>query len=129
MAAKSAEIDFSVLLNKADLLGLEAAYLRLADVISLQVPVISLSALDIGQTNLLLKPVLADKTTLLLGQSGMGKSSLLNALIPNAMAATNEFSSALGAGKHTTTHTRLYDLPFGGHLIDSPGFQAFGLQH
>ena len=72
----------------------------------------------------------AGKTNLLLGQSGMGKSTLLNALVPEAAAPTREHSTALDMGKHTTTSTRLYHLPDpGGDLIDSPGFQAFGLQH
>ena len=60
----------------------------------------------------------------------MGKSTLLNVLVPDADAATREYSSALDMGRHTTTSTRLYHLPApGGDLIDSPGFQAFGLQH
>src|SRR3546814_3769632 len=63
------------------------------------------------------------------GQSGMGKSTLLNVLVPQAQAHTQEHSQALGTGKHTTTSTRLYHLPGGGELIDSPGFQAFGLYH
>lgn len=69
------------------------------------------------------------QATLLLGQSGMGKSSLVNLLMPEAQAATREISTALKTGKHTTTLTRLYTLPTGGVLIDSPGFQEFGLQH
>ena len=77
-----------------------------------------------------LAPRLAGHTSLLLGQSGMGKSTLLNALVPDAAAPTREHSTALDMGKHTTTSTRLYHLPApGGDLIDSPGFQAFGLQH
>ncbi|HKT94524.1 MAG TPA: ribosome small subunit-dependent GTPase A [Paraburkholderia sp.] len=72
--------------------------------------------------------------TILLGQSGMGKSTLVNLLIPNAEAATREISTALNSGRHTTTFTRLYTLPDGGSenggaLIDSPGFQEFGLYH
>jgi ribosome biogenesis GTPase len=59
----------------------------------------------------------------------MGKSTLLNTLVPGAQAATQAHSEALGTGRHTTTQTRLYTLPGGGDLIDSPGFQAFGLQH
>ena len=60
----------------------------------------------------------------------MGKSTLLNSLVPDALAHTQEHSQALGAGKHTTTSTRLYHLPGNvGDLIDSPGFQAFGLYH
>jgi ribosome biogenesis GTPase len=75
-------------------------------------------------------PLLKGKTSLLLGQSAMGKSTLLNTLVPLALAATQTHSVALGAGKHTTTSTRLYHLPEqGGDLIDSPGFQGFGLLH
>lgn len=76
-----------------------------------------------------LQPLLADKTSLILGQSGMGKSTLINLLIPDAQAATNEISIALNAGKHTTTHTQMHLGPDGMRLIDSPGFQAFGLHH
>ncbi len=59
----------------------------------------------------------------------MGKSTLVNILVPNAEVATREISSALNSGRHTTTFTRLYPLPGGGALIDSPGFQEFGLHH
>jgi ribosome biogenesis GTPase / thiamine phosphate phosphatase len=77
-----------------------------------------------------LMPFMTGKTSLLLGQSAMGKSTILNALVPNARALTQEHSVALGAGKHTTTTTRLYHLPnSAGDIIDSPGVQAFGLAH
>jgi ribosome biogenesis GTPase len=64
----------------------------------------------------------------------MGKSTLVNLLIPDAEVATREISTALNSGRHTTTFTRLYPLPDsadgeGGALIDSPGFQEFGLHH
>jgi ribosome biogenesis GTPase len=72
---------------------------------------------------------LHDHATLLLGQSGMGKSTLVNLIVPDADAATREISTALNSGRHTTTFTRLYPLPGGGALIDSPGFQEFGLYH
>ncbi len=72
-------------------------------------------------------------STILLGQSGMGKSTLVNLLVPDAEAATREISTALNSGRHTTTFTRLYRLPgdgsASGALIDSPGFQEFGLYH
>ncbi len=123
-----------VLLNKIDRpAGLPAARARLEPVAALDVPILELSARDAGATRAALAPRLAERTSLLLGQSGMGKSTLLNALVPGASAATQEHSQALGAGKHTTTSTRLYHVPAGiatgADLIDSPGFQAFGLQH
>jgi len=132
--AFNAGIDPVVILNKADRsAGLDTARRKLAAVAALEVPVLELSARDGAATRQALAPRLAGRTSLLLGQSGMGKSTLLNALVPDAAAATQEHSQALGAGKHTTTSTRLYHVPAdvaaGADLIDSPGFQAFGLQH
>lgn len=77
-----------------------------------------------------LKQALASRRTVLLGQSGMGKSTLLNALIPSASQQTSEISQALDAGRHTTTFSRAFVLPDGpGWLIDTPGFQKFELHH
>jgi ribosome biogenesis GTPase len=59
----------------------------------------------------------------------MGKSTLVNALVPEARAATREISAALDSGKHTTTHAALYHLDAESQLIDSPGLQEFGLGH
>jgi ribosome biogenesis GTPase len=59
----------------------------------------------------------------------MGKSTLLNLLVPDAQARTREISTALGSGKHTTTATRMYRLNVNSTLVDSPGFQEFGLHH
>jgi ribosome biogenesis GTPase len=59
----------------------------------------------------------------------MGKSSLINLLVPDADIATREISAALDSGKHTTTFTRLYALDPDTAIIDSPGFQEFGLYH
>jgi len=74
--------------------------------------------------------VLAGQVTLLLGASGVGKSTLINAIVPDAAAQVGEVSQALNAGRHTTTTTSWYWLD-GKHdaaVLDSPGFQEFGLQ-
>lgn len=128
--AWSADIEPVIVLNKIDLEeGLAEARARLAPIAALGVTVVEVSARDPEGARLSLVPHLTDRTSLLLGQSGMGKSTLLNLLVPEAYAPTREHSMALDMGKHTTTSTRLYHLPEGGNLIDSPGFQAFGLQH
>jgi len=80
----------------------------------------------------ILQPLMAGQSSILIGQSGMGKSSLINLLVPDADIAVREISAALDTGKHTTTFTRLYQLPelgAGSAIIDSPGFQEFGLYH
>lgn len=73
-----------------------------------------------------LKDILRRKTTLLAGHSGVGKSTLLNLLIPDAHARTAEISEAHGTGMHTTTFSELFELPEGGALIDIPGIKGFG---
>ena len=69
---------------------------------------------------------MAGNTSLLAGHSGVGKSTLLNALIPGANVKTAAISEAHGAGMHTTTFSELRDLPFGGCVIDIPGIKGFG---
>lgn len=76
-----------------------------------------------------LESMLKDKTTVIMGQSGMGKSSLLNALIPGINAQTREISQALQTGKHTTTAGLVAQRDERTWLIDTPGFQRFGLNH
>jgi len=80
------------------------------------------------QTNVdTLKASLNDKTHIFLGQSGVGKSSLINELIPDLNLRVNEISVKSKLGKHTTTNTTLYHIPSGGDLIDSPGIREFQL--
>lgn len=66
-------------------------------------------------------------TSVFVGQSGTGKSSLVNAIMPDSAAKTGEISAASGLGRHTTSTARLYHLPTGGHIIDSPGVRDFRL--
>lgn len=71
--------------------------------------------------------LLKDKTTLISGHSGVGKSSLINYLFPELSLRTKEVSGWSGKGMHTTTFAEMFDLPFGGALIDTPGIREFGL--
>lgn len=73
--------------------------------------------------------LLENKTTLLSGHSGVGKSSLLNLLLPNRDLRTGEVSGWSGKGMHTTTFAEMFDLPGGGKVIDTPGVREFGLVH
>ena len=76
-----------------------------------------------------LKEQLVNKSHIFLGQSGVGKSSLINSLIPDLELRVNEISSKSKLGKHTTTNTTIYHIPSGGDLIDSPGVREFQLEN
>ena len=126
-AAEHQRLALVIALNKADLAGESTSAMdRLTLYSDLGYRVVPLSAKhDVSP----LRSVLAGQVSALVGQSGMGKSTIINALIPGAAAATAEFSTALDSGRHTTTHARLYHLDTNSDLIDSPGMQEFGLHH
>ena len=127
VAAYSQQLETLIVLNKCDLAAQAAtARAQLAPYRAIGYRVLELSAKK-NATPLL--PYLQGHASVLVGQSGMGKSTLINSLLPDAHAATREISSALDSGKHTTTHARLYHLNADSHLIDCPGVQAFGLHH
>ena len=131
VAAEAAGIDAHLILNKVDVNDeLPRARQRIGVYGSLGYPVHELSARAQPEHAVeVLMPLLEGQSSIFIGQSGMGKSSLINLLVPDADIATREISAALDTGKHTTTFTRLYRLPNGGSVIDSPGFQEFGLYH
>lgn len=125
-AAEHAEIGAAIALNKTDLPEAEAASAVLEPYRGLGYRVISLSAKrDLTPLATLLK----DQVSVLVGQSGMGKSTIINGLVPDAAARVAEISEALGSGRHTTTHAELYRLDATTGIIDSPGLQEFGLAH
>ena len=130
VAAETEGIRTLIVLNKIDLTEhLKDARQRLAPLAALGYRVIELAA---RQDTAPLLPHLSGELSVLVGQSGMGKSTLINTLIPGTAAATREISDALDSGKHTTTHARLYHLDKnqpGSAIIDSPGLQEFGLSH
>ena len=127
VAADSQNISALIVLNKFDLEAESAqAIERLKLYTSLGYRVLPMSAKrDVSP----LRPQLQGQVSVLVGQSGMGKSTIINALIPGTDAVTSEVSTAMDSGRHTTTHARLYHLDPESGLIDSPGMQEFGLHH
>ena len=127
IAAEDQGLKSLILLNKADMMEPTGAALRLLDLYSrLGYLVLALSA---KQDATPLVSLLEGQTSVFVGQSGMGKSTLINALIPEASRETGEISIALDSGRHTTTHARLFHLSENSHIVDSPGLQEFGLHH
>jgi ribosome biogenesis GTPase len=131
VAADAAGIEAHLILNKTDVAELLPRARERAQVYTrLGYPLHELSArADPEHAVATLMPLLEGQSSIFIGQSGMGKSSLINLLVPDADIAVREISAALDTGKHTTTFTRLYWLPGGAAIIDSPGFQEFGLYH
>jgi ribosome biogenesis GTPase len=122
LAAEAEAIAAFVVLNKIDLPEHAAARERLERIVRLGYPLVEVSAKADASP---LSAQLAGHTRLLIGQSRMGKSTLVNALVPDAATATAEYSEALDSGRHTTTYTRLYRIDANSALIDSPGLQEF----
>jgi ribosome biogenesis GTPase len=131
VAAEAAGIKAHILLNKTDVTeALSKTRRRVALYAELGYPVHEVSARTAPDAaRALLMPLLDGQSTILIGQSGMGKSSLINLLVPDADIKVREISAALDTGKHTTTFTRLYRIDEQTAVIDSPGFQEFGLYH
>ncbi|MDF7670660.1 small ribosomal subunit biogenesis GTPase RsgA [Orbaceae bacterium ESL0721] len=132
VACEATQIDPVIVLNKVDLLTPEQLrdiqqQLEIYTEIGYQVLMISCQT---EQGVAQLQAILLDKVSILVGQSGVGKSTIINQLLPHQDAVmTGGVSETSGLGQHTTTTTRLYHLPNGGEIIDSPGIREFGLWH
>ncbi|HXR56308.1 MAG TPA: ribosome small subunit-dependent GTPase A [Casimicrobiaceae bacterium] len=127
IAAETERCRFVLVVNKSDLVGSDRFAQRFAPYAALGYPVVPVSAkLDA----IPLAPWVRGQHSLIIGQSGMGKSTLINALLHSTQARTGELSHALHSGRHTTTAATLYRLPDDdGWLVDSPGMKVFGLAH
>jgi ribosome biogenesis GTPase len=131
VAAETAGIEPLLLLNKTDLLDQPELkdtvdeVLEPYKVLGYRVVQTSANRADLSA----LVEVLQDRVSVFVGQSGVGKSSLVNSLLPAAALRTSELSQYNQKGQHTTTTARLFHLPTGGVLIDSPGIREFGLWH
>ncbi|MCF6436491.1 small ribosomal subunit biogenesis GTPase RsgA [Pseudoalteromonas sp. MMG022] len=131
VACEDMGIEPILLLNKVDLLDEESRQyidevLDIYRELGYQVLLVSNKT---GEGIEALKHKLVGKNNIFVGQSGVGKSTLVNTVLPNADILTQEVSENSGLGQHTTTVSRLHHLPSGGNLIDSPGIREFGLWH
>ena len=125
VAAEAAGIRAVIILNKCDLPNPQAMQ-KLQQYAELGYLTLQLNAKESVEP---LRPLLEGHTSVLVGQSGMGKSTIINSLLPEARSKTQEISTTLDSGKHTTTATHLYHLDPKSAVIDSPGLQEFGLYH
>lgn len=132
VSAESAGIPALICITKLDLVQDGEGYLdrEIAEVFDeyrrIGYPVVLVSAIS-GLGIAAMKDALRNKTSVLLGKSGVGKTSLLNVLQPGLGLRVNEVSRVTGKGKHTTTHLELFSLDFGGAIVDTPGIREFGL--
>lgn len=124
-------IPVTIVFNKSDIYNIEdmeAYWLQHSLYTSIGYNVLMASSVD-GQGISRLKDILQNKTTLIAGQSGVGKSTLVNTIEPNLDLKTEEVSEFSGKGQHTTTFAEMFELSFGGYIIDTPGIKTLAFSH
>jgi ribosome biogenesis GTPase len=131
VSTESFRIPTSILVNKMDMDYKDKDMEYLEDIkdiyVPLGYPVYEISALNNTKLQEQFLPLLKGKTTLLSGHSGVGKSTLLNKIVPEAVQATKEISKFSAKGVHTTTFAEMFEIEDGGYLIDTPGIKEFGI--
>ncbi|MCL6260111.1 ribosome small subunit-dependent GTPase A [Aquiflexum sp. TKW24L] len=131
VSTESFRIPTSILVNKMDITYKDKDMEYLQDIkdiyVPLGYPVFEISALNSTVLQEQFLPLLQGKTTLLSGHSGVGKSTLLNKIVPEAVQATKEISKFSAKGVHTTTFAEMFEIEGGGYLIDTPGIKEFGI--
>lgn len=131
VSTESFWIPTSILVNKMDIAYKDKDMEYLQDIkdiyVPLGYPVYEISALNSTVLQEQFLPLLKGKTTLLSGHSGVGKSTLLNKIVPEAVQATKEISKFSAKGVHTTTFAEMFEIEGGGYLIDTPGIKEFGI--
>lgn len=131
LAAETADIPMLIIRNKTDIIEDDNQVRPFIE----QLKELGCSIVEVSatahpkETEEKLIPLFEHRITLLIGQSGMGKSTILNLLVKDAEQKTQEYSKALNLGKQTTTSTRWFQFGKDGAIVDSPGFQEFGLAH
>ncbi|MBN1287033.1 MAG: ribosome small subunit-dependent GTPase A [Anaerolineae bacterium] len=129
-SAEVSEVPSVILITKLDLVRGRKAERELAAVVeeyrALGYPALLTSAV-IGAGMEALKDTLKDKVSVFVGKSGVGKTTLLNAIQPDLGLRVNEVNEKIGTGRHTTTHLEMFPLDIGGAIVDTPGMKTFGL--
>lgn len=127
--AEAYDIPAVIVFNKFDLYT-EVAIDRLAEILAIYDPIgykYCITSANTGKGLAELKDILTNNTSLLSGHSGVGKSSLINAIEPNLNLKVKDVSGFNEKGQHTTTFAELHTLSFGGSIIDTPGVRSFGI--